>query len=375
MNEAVDIAATDLRVVNPLATAGFMGGAVWVHCGDSGLVYSTHDGDALRLLAAFATPSTVARALDALGGSADAPLMRRHLLEFIRIGALLKADAPAPVESEPADLVETHLSPIARDLDALASTLSAMSPEVIAGIGRETGVGLEARLMACKAAVAGLKRELDRRAPAWVQHQVAALDPPERGLSLHLGAGVDAIEGWINIDAWPSQLALDLRWGLPFADGAAERVFLSHTLEHLYYPHEVGALLGEIFRVLAPGGRVRIIVPDIEAAIGAYVENDRRFFAGRGESSWPGWSIETRLESFLGYAGVGPHPGMFAAAHKYGYDFETLAHALETAEFRDVLRSTFQGSADARLRIDDASAYAVAQVDGRYYSLFVEATK
>ena len=369
--EAEARAAEGKRIVNPLTTVGFAKGAVWVHCGQSGAIYSSHDPRVSSVLAAFAQPAAPGDIATAFG---DDPLVRRHIAELTAIGAL------APVEGErqepaPGDLVEMHLAPIASGLDALASSLSALGPQVEADIRADTGLSLETRLMAIRSALAALEREVNRRIPDWIRRQLDALAPQPQGLSLHLGAGSKAIPGWINIDSWPAELSLDLRWGLPFLEGSATRVYLSHTLEHLYYPHEVHALLGEIFRVMEPGGRLRIVVPDIGAAIVAYCENDQRFYEGRRETSWPDWNIETRLESFLGYAGVGPHPGMFMHAHKYGYDFETLAHALQGAGFTDVTRCAYQNSPDERFRIDDASAYAGAQKDGRYYSLFVEARR
>jgi SAM-dependent methyltransferase len=229
--------------------------------------------------------------------------------------------------------------------------------------------------MASLAAFTGIQSALAGRIPGWVKGQLERLDLPAQGLSVHLGAGSAQLDGWVNIDVWPSQLSLDFRWGLPFGDTSAERVYLSHTLEHLPYPTGVMELLREIHRVLRPGGKIRIVVPDIEAAIKAYVANDRRFFEGRRESAWPEWDIRTRMESFLGYAGVGPHPGMFGLAHKFGYDFETVSRVLEDAGFTSIVRSSYQESGDAMFRVDHVSSYAGANVDGKYYSLFVEATR
>jgi predicted SAM-dependent methyltransferase len=367
------------RVLNPQAVVGFVNGSIWVHCGDTNQMYSSSDPNLLRLLAAFLTPADPEQAVKSLGRS-EAP---RHVEELARIGALLPAEAQPcvdhagrsgnPAALTPGDLVQSHLAPMALALDSLSTTLAAIGPEIDESITRDTGLGLRTRLVACSAAFIAIRRELDKRIPDWIRAQLGRLNLSERGLNVHLGAGSARLDGWLSVDVWPAELSLDLRWGLPFADAGVERMYLSHTLEHLWYPGEVNRLFKEARRVLSSRGRIRIIVPDIELAIHAYVENDTRFFAGRRESAWPEWDITTRMESFLGYAGVGPHPGRFADAHKYGYDFETVAHALTEAGFRDIRRCTYQGSADPMMRIDHVSAYADAQVDGRYYSLFVEA--
>lgn len=365
-------------VLNPHLAVGFVDGTIWLSAGEA--VHASRDPGLLRLLARFLTPEDPRAALagEAAGGAAE-----RHLRDLLRIRALLPVDgdgAPADAEGGTGDeapglLVDTDLAPIALTLDALSSTLAALSPAVGRAIREETGLGLGPRLMACRAAVAGLRREVERRIPDYVAAQVARLPASDRPLSLHLGAGASDLPGWVSVDVWPAPLSIDLRWGLPFAEASAERVYLAHTLEHLWYPGEVMALLREIHRVLAPGGRVRIVVPDIELALRAYVADDRAVIEGRARTAWPDWTVSTRLESVLGYAGVGPHPGRFAEAHKFGYDAETLAHILAEAGFRDIRRCGYQASSDPGLRIDDASAFAGAEVDGRHYSLFVEAVR
>jgi predicted SAM-dependent methyltransferase len=163
-------------------------------------------------------------------------------------------------------------------------------------------------------------------------------------------------------------------WKLPFSDGSARYVFVSHMLEHLFYPHDVHKFLVDIYRVLAPGGVVRIIVPDIEQCIEAYTTNNRTFFESR-RKTWTWWPEKrTRLEDFLAYAGAGPEPAMFDM-HKFGYDFETLHLALIDAGFTNITRSDYMASTDEELRIDDASHVAKADYGGRHYSLFVEGRK
>ena len=118
---------------------------------------------------------------------------------------------------------------------------------------------------------------------------------------LHLGCGTCQPEGWINVDSsWNAWLAahsrlkwivrklrlvpksqLDLSWRanvivhdlrkpLIFPDSSMSAVYSSHTLEHLYRA-DAERLLHEVYRVLKPGGTVRIVVPDLHALARQYL--------------------------------------------------------------------------------------------------------
>lgn len=195
-----------------------------------------------------------------------------------------------------------------------------------------------------------------------------------RHLQLHIGSGPYNLNGWINLDIFPAQLSTNVLWGLPFTDGQCRAIFLSHLLEHLFYPTDAMALLKEIHRVLEPGGVVRIVVPDIEQCLRAYQENNNEFFENRVEH-WGSGDNATRLEHFLSYAGAGPDPAWLFEAHKFGYDFETLERALQRAGFKSIVRSSFMGSDHEAMRVDEHSQVASAKFGDAYYSLFVEATK
>src|SRR6185436_19859284 len=106
------------------------------------------------------------------------------------LGAILPAGnaTDARPEPSPGSLVEPFLSPLAISLDGLAATLSAVGPEVAEKIRRETGVGLEARLMASLAAFVGLQSAVGAQIPEWIRSQLERLKLPERNLSIHLGA-------------------------------------------------------------------------------------------------------------------------------------------------------------------------------------------
>jgi predicted SAM-dependent methyltransferase len=119
---------------------------------------------------------------------------------------------------------------------------------------------------------------------------------------LHLGCANIAPPGWTNLDgswnawmaghpvlrgllrvfrmlppgqldiAWPGNIRVhDVRRGLPFPVGAFGAIYASHFLEHLHF-EEARHLLRECFRVLQPGGFLRLVVPDLQLLVREYLE-------------------------------------------------------------------------------------------------------
>ena len=349
-------------------------GRLLVHTASSGLpAFESDQPMLIGWLCQFAQPHSEAEALATLDAAdhADARGLIQHLL---RAGALVATGA-AIAGADATQRSRQHLRQLARSVYETASDVMAFGPWIEQHMSAANGLGLERRLGSLLAAVDGLRAELQGAREQHLRGQLAQLGvgAGAHDLKLHIGCGPQLIDGWINIDVHPAPLSLNVLRGLPFANGSVRRVFVSHLLEHLFYPVDVQAFLAEIRRVLQPGGRVRFVVPDISRCIEAYVNRDAAFFASRREY-WPWWPENpTRLEDFLAYAGAGPEPAHLFEAHKYGYDFETLAKVLAAAGFVQVMESAFMASEDPDLRVDEASAVARARYGERHYSLFVEA--
>jgi predicted SAM-dependent methyltransferase len=220
---------------------------------------------------------------------------------------------------------------------------------------------------------AELLRELRFEADCWWCRLRNRLNPSyhrelrrlrgERGLSLNVGSGGRGLPGWLNTDAvgHPSDqsFACDVRRGIPLSDGSVARIFAEHIIEHLNFRHELPSVLREFHRVLGPGGRVRIIVPDGRRFAEAYLRGDRALWAELGLDPLPA-DMPTPM-AMLNHVF---HQG---GEHHFAYDLETLEWALGNAGFADVRRSAFGLSADPLLAID--------RREHAPYSLYVEALK
>lgn len=153
---------------------------------------------------------------------------------------------------------------------------------------------------------------------------------PPRGLKLHLGSGSVRLDGWINIDREArADLNLDLREGLPFPDGAARLLYNEHVIEHITVD-EARRCLKDWFRVLEPGGVLRIATPDLAYVVERY-QHDWR------DQAW------LRLPE---YAFIQTRAEMMNVAfrwwdHQYLYDGEELERRVREVGFQTVRRCAF----------------------------------
>ncbi|HUP04556.1 MAG TPA: methyltransferase domain-containing protein [Bryobacteraceae bacterium] len=91
-------------------------------------------------------------------------------------------------------------------------------------------------------------------------------------IQLHLGCGKRRIPGFLHVDL-DDHPHIDYRSSIDklpmFADESASLIYCSHALQYFDRPEALGALR-EWFRILQPGGRLRLSVSDFEALIEVY---------------------------------------------------------------------------------------------------------
>ena len=103
---------------------------------------------------------------------------------------------------------------------------------------------------------------------------------------LNVGCGAHYHKDWCNIDLvalGKEVISHDIRQGLPFADNSFDAVYHSHVLEHLN-PEQGEKLIRECGRVLAPGGILRVVVPDLERITRLYLDMLDRAWVGNPEA-------------------------------------------------------------------------------------------
>ena len=89
---------------------------------------------------------------------------------------------------------------------------------------------------------------------------------------LQIGCGYNLAEGWLNTDLTPSAeevAKLDAGDEFPFSDNSFDFIYSEHILEHLHFEASCN-MISECFRVLKPGGAIRIAIPHADFLVDIY---------------------------------------------------------------------------------------------------------
>jgi len=178
-------------------------------------------------------------------------------------------------------------------------------------------------------------------------------------MKLHLGCGPRHIPGFVHVDMKPAP-HVDVVGPverLPFPDASATLAYASHVLEH-FGRYEYKAVLREWHRVLAPGGVLRLAVPDFAACAALYYEG----------------GLTDRLSGLVGLIVGGQRDSH--DFHKMVFDEASLSADLREAGFSSVRRWNWRTTEHAG--VDDYSQAYIPHLkkdDGRLMSLNLEAVK
>lgn len=159
---------------------------------------------------------------------------------------------------------------------------------------------------------------------------------------------------------------LGYKRAIPIGDEALHGIFTEHCLEHITYS-ECVSVFRDFFRLLAPGGVVRVIVPDG----GKYVELYSRAIKGE-DVVFPyvgaAGKKDLEIDSEIQFTPMMAVNRIFRSyGHQFAYDADTLMSMLGHVGFVKARRVQFGEGANPNLIID--SSYREPQ------SLYIEAQK
>ena len=141
----------------------------------------------------------------------------------------------------------------------------------------------------------------------------------EKVAGLNLGSRNRAIDGFLNMDCDKHEgvdIVGDISDLSRFADGSIPAIYASHILEHFPHPRTLN-VLKEWFRVIAPGGKLYVAVPDFERCAELY--------SAYGITQW--------LQDYV--SGGHEYP---TAKHEAIFDEAKLSGLLLAAEFSESWR-------------------------------------
>lgn len=191
---------------------------------------------------------------------------------------------------------------------------------------------------------------------------------------LQIGAGPNLLGGWLNTDKFPRSprcVHLDASKPFPFPDSIFHCVFSEHQIEQLSYQQGL-FMLRECFRVLNPGGKVRIATPSLDT-LADLIASEKSDV----QQQYIRWITDVFLPEIKVYhASVVVNNAMRSWGHVFIYDRATLKNSLEEAGFTNVMVYSPGESDSAELRGVEAHGKTVGNEGmNRFETMVLEGTR
>ena len=195
---------------------------------------------------------------------------------------------------------------------------------------------------------------------------------------LQIGAGPNALEGWLNADFTPrrsSDIFMDATRPFPLPANSFDFVFSEHMIEHVQFS-QGRQMIAECYRVLKPGGRIRIATPSLEKIVGL-----RTQMPTAEQRQYVRWAIASHMAGLETDLRDGYRPAhvinnfFWDFGHYFVYDQDTLVATLTSAGFLDAVVCAPGESSTADLRGLESHGALIGEEYNRFETMVVEARK
>jgi predicted SAM-dependent methyltransferase len=182
----------------------------------------------------------------------------------------------------------------------------------------------------------------------------------QKPASLHIACGRKYKLDWINIDEDINircDAVINIKKGIPVKDNSVKYIYNEHFIEHLSYK-EGFQFMKECYRILEPGGVLRIACPDLDLLIDSYIKDYWKSLE---------WVKLINAEWYPSRGYMINQCMQEDGQHKYIYNIHDLTERLKEAGFSE--RHIY------RVKIGESDHSKLQGIDTRADSLIVEAKK
>lgn len=164
---------------------------------------------------------------------------------------------------------------------------------------------------------------------------------------LHIGCGDNILKGWLNTDFYPLAsgiIHLDATKKLNFSASSFDYIFSEHMIEHI--PQiKATSMLQECYRILKPGGKLRLVTPDLYFVCKLIMDRDHHDC-----ERYIQWAIANSDDNVSKSAPcVVANRLMRDWGHLFLYDHETLTEILQSIGFTQISKHKVHISSDQNL--------------------------
>lgn len=163
---------------------------------------------------------------------------------------------------------------------------------------------------------------------------------------LHLGCGSNYLDGWFNTDLYPDskRTHINATKRFPFPDNSFDFIFSEHMIEHIPYTGAYN-MLSECYRVLKPGGTLRIVTPDMVFLMGLYQNREESI-----NKRYVDWNCDTFIKESAPRHPVSVINNFYRDwGHQYIYDFDVMHDTFQKIGFKNIQRPELNKSTQKEL--------------------------